>query len=317
MCCALTLSQCNVLKVEDILITVPWGHIAGKWWGSKSVRPILCIHGWQDNCGSFDPLIMQLPDHISYLAIDFPGHGHSSRIPHGMIYSLETYFYSVMLVCDHFRWEKVSLLGHSLGSIVSFLFASAFPNKCDMVIALDTLRPYNDIFKLIHRHFSKGLQKSVDADVNNRQNREPPAYTYDELLGKTRSGIFLQVDDKSAPYLLQRAVLPSAIHSNKYYFARDNRMKSTPIPMMAHDVTVMFAKNISSPYCFLKSSVRPMVENEELYNGIVQIMSKNPNFEIHSVGGNHHVHLNEPEKVSGIVSKFINKYKPRQVVSKL
>ncbi|XP_037035039.1 probable serine hydrolase isoform X2 [Bradysia coprophila] len=304
-------------QVEDVRIKVPWGHIAGKWWGSKSIRPILCIHGWQDNSGSFDPLILQLPDHISYLAIDLPGHGHSSRIGDGMIYSMETYFYTVMLICDHYRWEKVSLMAHSLGSVVSFFYASTFPNKCDMVIGFDTLKPYSNIFKLIQRHFSKGLQRSLDADVRNRQKQEPPSYTYEELLAKTKSGIFLQINGESAPYLLQRAVLPSATLPNKYYFARDNRLKATPIPMMAHDMLIMFAKNISSPYCFIKSSLKPKVENQEHYDEIVQIMSKNLNFEIHSVDGDHHVHLNDSAKVSGIVSTFINKYRPREIFSKL
>lgn len=301
--------------MEEIKINVPWGYIACKWWGSKSVRPIVCIHGWQDNCGSFDPLINQLPHHLSYLAIDLPGHGLSSRIPDGMIYSLELYFYSLMLVCDHFRWERVSLMAHSLGSVVSFLYASTFPNKCDMVIGLDTLKPYSNIFKLIHRHFAKGLQKSLEADVRNRQKQEPPSYTCEELLTKMKSGIFLQISDESALHLLQRSVLPSTIQPNKYYFARDSRLKASPIPMMAQDMLTMFARNITSPYCFIKSSVRPNVENESHYIEIVNIMRNNPNFEIHSVDGDHHVHLNEPCKVSAIISTFINKYRSMQVVA--
>lgn len=35
------------MKYEEIKIPVPWGELAGKWWGSKNQRPILCIHGWQ------------------------------------------------------------------------------------------------------------------------------------------------------------------------------------------------------------------------------------------------------------------------------
>ena len=31
----------------EIKIPVPWGHIAGKWWGPTNIRPILAIHGWQ------------------------------------------------------------------------------------------------------------------------------------------------------------------------------------------------------------------------------------------------------------------------------
>lgn len=303
--------------MEEIEITVPWGHIACKWWGPKSVRPILCIHGWQDNSGSFDPLIIQLPSHLSYLAIDLPGHGRSSRIPNGMIYSVEIYLYSVMLICEHFQWKKVSLMAHSLGSVISFLYASAFPDKCDLVIGLDTLKPYSNIFKLIHRHFSKGLQRSHEADVRNSERQEPPSYTYADLLAKIKSGIFLQISDESAPYLLQRSVLPSTSQPSKYYFSRDSRLKASPIPMMAHDLLKLFAGKITSPYLFLKSSIRPNVENQAHYNEIVEIMRKNPNFAIHSIDGDHHVHLNEPCKVSGIIATFIEKFRPRHGLSKL
>lgn len=32
---------------EEVRIPVPWGHIAGKWWGPQDKRPIFVIHGWQ------------------------------------------------------------------------------------------------------------------------------------------------------------------------------------------------------------------------------------------------------------------------------
>lgn len=234
-----------------------------------------------------------------------------------MVYSLEMYFYSLMLICDHFRWESVSLMGHSLGSMMSFLYAATFPNKCDMVIGLDTLKPYNDKFELIYQHFAEGLNKSIAADLRNRENMEPPSYTYDELLMKIKSGYFMIINDQSAPYLLQRAVLPSKNEPNKYYFLRDSRSKASPIPMMGHDIVTKFARKIVSPYCFIKTTASRKFENEIYYNEIVEIMSEKPYFEIHLVEGDHHVHLNEPSTVSGLITSFINKYRPKQALSKL
>lgn len=53
----------------------------GKWWGPRNKQPIIAIHGWQDNAGTFDPLIELLPKDLSILCIDLPGHGKSSHIP--------------------------------------------------------------------------------------------------------------------------------------------------------------------------------------------------------------------------------------------
>jgi hypothetical protein len=34
-------------NIDEIQIEMPFGHIAGKWWGRRDIQPILCIHGWQ------------------------------------------------------------------------------------------------------------------------------------------------------------------------------------------------------------------------------------------------------------------------------
>lgn len=41
----------EVIDVENIEFELTHGRIAAKWWGSKANRPILMLHGWQDNAG--------------------------------------------------------------------------------------------------------------------------------------------------------------------------------------------------------------------------------------------------------------------------
>lgn len=89
------------------------------------------LHGWQDNAGTFDRLIPLLPKEFSYLAIDLPGHGLSSQIPAGMQYHTIDKIYTINHLLKEYNWDKVSLIGHSLGSIISFLFTSVFPSKVD------------------------------------------------------------------------------------------------------------------------------------------------------------------------------------------
>lgn len=48
-----SLNYCNKFSLknkhnfEEMRIKVPFGHLAGKWWGSKDVQPIVAIHGWR------------------------------------------------------------------------------------------------------------------------------------------------------------------------------------------------------------------------------------------------------------------------------
>lgn len=54
--------SCAVLSlVSELSIPVPWGEIRGKAWGPEHGHPVLCLHGWADNCGSFNTLIPFLP----------------------------------------------------------------------------------------------------------------------------------------------------------------------------------------------------------------------------------------------------------------
>ena len=55
-------------SITDVHVPTPWGHLATKCWNLPSADdprdftlsthlPVVCLHGWQDNAGSFDTLI--------------------------------------------------------------------------------------------------------------------------------------------------------------------------------------------------------------------------------------------------------------------
>lgn len=45
------LAEMESLEAENIEFDLSHGRIAAKWWGSKAIRPILMVHGWQDSAG--------------------------------------------------------------------------------------------------------------------------------------------------------------------------------------------------------------------------------------------------------------------------
>ena len=52
---------CVMCPATELSVPVPWGQIRGKAWGPDHGRPVLCLHGWADNCGTFNTLIPRLP----------------------------------------------------------------------------------------------------------------------------------------------------------------------------------------------------------------------------------------------------------------
>ncbi|CAG7820504.1 unnamed protein product, partial [Allacma fusca] len=73
---------------EEIRVPVPWGHVAGKAWGNKNGLPVLGIHGFLDNAGTFDTIAPLLLDSLYFVTLDLPGHGLSSRLPSGISYNI-------------------------------------------------------------------------------------------------------------------------------------------------------------------------------------------------------------------------------------
>ncbi len=52
---------------------LPSSRNVAKVWGPDNGFPMLALHGWQDNAGSFDTLAPLLPANIRLVCLDFCG----------------------------------------------------------------------------------------------------------------------------------------------------------------------------------------------------------------------------------------------------
>lgn len=114
------------MKIEEITIPVPWGHIKGQIFGNQSetnAKPILCLHGYLDNSNSFKPIAPYLTQSNEYymIAIDFPGHGFSSKLPDGIPYTPKLFVSFVRRAVRHLDLKKFFFLCHSYGIGTSFM----------------------------------------------------------------------------------------------------------------------------------------------------------------------------------------------------
>ena len=120
----LILNEFEKLKIEQIAIPVPWGNIRGQIFGNPSAnnaKPILCLHGFLDNSNSFKPLAEYLTQTNQYylIALDYPGHGHSSKIPNGIPYTQKLIMASVRRAVRHLKLNKFYFCCHSFGIYIS------------------------------------------------------------------------------------------------------------------------------------------------------------------------------------------------------
>lgn len=299
-------------EYEDIRIAVPWGHLAGRWYGDRNTRPILALHGWLDNLGTWDTLIPLLPRHIGILCIDLTGHGFSSQFPKGLPYHTLDYVNVIIRVMKEYKWQKVSLLTHSLGSIVSHIYTALYPWTVDMLIAIDLIIPLDhaqeEEIPSLRANVERVLVEVERAEKLAMQ--EPPTYTYEQLKQVLYQGSKGSVKIDNCEHLLTRNIQKSTKYPDKYYFARDARLKYyirfSNCPLLQLELANRI-KNV--PYLIIKASLSDKIRGNA-FKIIDVLRQNNPHFEYYEIDGTHHVHLNNPEECAAVINPFINAHRP-------
>lgn len=303
-------------EFAEIKIPVPWGHISGKWYGPQDVRPILGLHGWLDNAGTFDTLVPLLPPHVAFLSIDLPGHGLSSRLPEGCHYHSVDNLLVIRMIMNQYKWEKVSLIGHSMSGIGAFVFAAVFPEKTEMIISIDALKPHQRTPEKAINTMAGRLEDFLIEDRRISSNAEPPSYTYDQLIDRLHHGSLNSVEKEYCKHLLARNVQRSERDANKYFFCRDRRVMFYNYTIAHQDVCVEMAKKITAPHMFIRATNSTLFESKKYFDEVMEILLKKDNFVYVEAEGTHHLHLNNPKNIINDINRFIERYGPKKETSR-
>ncbi|CAH0563620.1 unnamed protein product [Brassicogethes aeneus] len=300
-----TLEHLKYIYGREVRIEVPWGFVAGKWYGPVNKRPILTLHGWMDNCGSMERLISNINKHeTSFLSIDFPGHGLSSRFPNSMYYDYKDYVFTVFYLIEQFQWSKVSLMGHSLGSGVAYMYSMLFPEKVDYLICLETIKP--PIRENNDRCMANAIKQFFKYDAINRSGVEPRCYTYLEL--KLRY-IKLGIHPQLVHYILDRNLVTSKNIKGKFYFGVDSRVKCHGFWNFPQNESIKYAQNMSFPIFIGKCNDENYWENPKYYKEVLEVNQKfSKDCQFHLVDGCHFEHINNPDKYGEKIVKFLDKH---------
>jgi len=296
---------------KDIEIPVPWGHLSAKIWGPESGVPVLALHGWLDNAGTFDNLAPLLPSNINLVCLEFCGHGLSSPYPPGMFLNYYDHIYHVKLVIDYFKWDKVTLLAHSMGAHVALAVAATYPDKIERIISLDVIQQLPAPAKYLPMR----LRSVMDdfQSILTKLDRPPVCITYEQARQKYVESYDGSITAKDADVLLIRGLAKKG--PDQYYFTRD--LRNVIRPYIFTDFTLeqvrSFSKNISCPLMIIKArrnfSLKLLKEYEDEVLSLYKQSS--PDFRFIEVEGTHHVHLGAAHIVAPHICNFLNPLKAK------
>ncbi|CAL8332326.1 unnamed protein product [Lota lota] len=286
--------------VSELRVPVPWGQIRGKVWGPDHGRPVLCLHGWADNCGTFDTLLPLLPQDYRYVAMDMTGHGQSSHRPPGVPYYFQSYVADVHRVAKALQWERFSIIGHSMGGNVGGMFSALFPEMVDALVLLDSYGFLPTDVKEMPQVMRQGMEELLKFE-----NREERVYTNDQAFQRLQAGN-PALSEQSARILLERGARQV---EGGFVFSRDFRINLKNIMRFSTEQCLELQSKITTRVLVLLAEEGfekrfSETDQHKFPSTIIQGYRK-PNCVMVTVPGDHHVHLNHPEVVAPFVTDFL------------
>ncbi len=132
--------------------------------GTAGKPALLCIHGLTGNAHNFDALAPHLSTAYHVRAIDVRGRGDSGWGPPGE-YTPQNYMTDLAGFLDAMGIARVTLVGTSMGGMISIVFAGGYPERVERVV-LNDIGPDIDPAGIARIQGYVGSAPSEFADMN-------------------------------------------------------------------------------------------------------------------------------------------------------
>lgn len=280
-------------SVEEVRFSLPHVELAAHVFGPEDGIPVIALHGWLDNAMTYARLAPKLQG-LRIVALDFPGHGHSGHYAAGSSYSMWEYAEDVIRVADQMGWQRFSLLGHSLGAIISVLLAASMPERIERLALIDGLIPYTGEADSAPQRLGDALRARLAL-----HHKQKPVYADIERAVEVRMKGVVAVSREAAQFLAQRGLEPVP---GGYTWRTDIRLTLPSLMRLTLAHAEQFVRSVRCPTCLvLAEQGHAAVEPR-----IARIL-EGTTFEVHRQPGGHHLHLND-EAGATLVADCFNRF---------
>ncbi|AIF45883.1 alpha/beta fold hydrolase [Dyella japonica] len=265
-------------------VRLPHLRLAAQVWGHDKAPPLLVLHGWLDNAGSYARLAPLLAERCQVIALELPGHGHSDHLPPGMPYHFVDYVRAVLDAIDVLELQHFHLMGHSLGAGIASLVAAARPERVGRLLLIEGLGPIADD----GLHTLRQFRDAMTSTATGRSLRSFPSVEMAISARTMASGL---PADQARP-IVERGLRKT---DHGWYWRSDARVNRPSSIRLAEMQVRALLHGIESPTALLLA--RPdtpylpgqrMRERADCVGDIV----------VTHMDGGHHLHLEHPQAVA-------------------
>lgn len=274
---------------EEVRLSLPHLEVAAHLYGAEDGQPVIALHGWLDNAATFSRLAPRLHG-LRIVALDLPGHGHSDHRPAGAGYNIWDYAHDVLQVAEQFGWQRFSLLGHSMGAIVSVLLAGALPDRVERLALIDGVIPYTGEADTAPQKLGAALKAMLSVD----DKRKPVYAAFDQAVEARMNGVGA-VSREAAERLAQRGLMPVP---GGYTWRTDARLM-LPSSMRLTDAHARaFVEQIACPASLVLAEQGLLTRPE-----LLEFADSLP-FAVQRLPGGHHLHLDDDAGADAVAAVF-------------
>ncbi|MHB1057004.1 MAG: alpha/beta fold hydrolase [Rhodanobacter sp.] len=266
-------------------IALPHLELAAQVWGDATLPPLLALHGWLDNAGSFAALAPLLAADYRVIALDLPGHGHSGHLAAGASYHYVDHVQAVLAAIDALALDRCHLLGHSLGAGIAALAAAAQPQRIDRLLLIEGLGPLGDDGSHTLQRFRDALQPQGD--------RRKPL----RIFRDTEQAIDARSLASGLPAALARPIVERGLAEadGGWRWRSDPRLTRPSAVRLAESQVHALLRGIDAPTALLlaqpATSYLPSAPMQARADGVANIA-------VSHLAGGHHLHLEHPQAVA-------------------
>ncbi|MFT5808048.1 MAG: pimeloyl-ACP methyl ester carboxylesterase [Moritella dasanensis] len=289
--------------MNNVSIEVNGSIITGLQWGDNTKPVLLAVHGWLDNAASFlplaDALLNKLEDgSLPYqlIAIDLPGHGHSDhKVGH---YNFMEWVDDLYQIVKTQHWGPVSIIGHSMGAMISSIFAATFPELVHRIVLIEGLGAISAEADQTVSQLRKGIESRAiyNKNVNASMKRKSNTLTLEKVV-KARC-LVSDLNEEHAKIICNRNL---TTRDGSVNFHSDPKLKLRSLVRLT-ELQVFDILSSLSTTCLIIIGDKgfPLITRTL----DLDIFSK-ANFTVLEVPGGHHVHMDNAAETAMAIVKFV------------
>lgn len=261
---------------------------------SVSKPTLIFLHGYLDNADSF-ATILPLLDSYQCIAIDLAGHGKSLHRSNDAHYHLSDYAYDLYQLVLTLQLSSFVLVGHSLGAIVSSLYAATQPPGLNGFIAIESCGPLSQNANTSVMQLTESFSSRAKA---NKPIKQPSSI---EAVIKARCAI----SDLNASQAQQ--IVSRNLKTNKQgnlLWRSDKRLRTKSALRMTEEQVCNILANI----CCRQLLILGEQGFEKIKIAITERKNIFSDVPIATFSGGHHVHLDSSVEVANCIHKHATEF---------